>query len=112
MVPAPTPLPDSEIDPFMDDAANRIRKVPAKRINYEIPQKQPYGNRYDPQASRGIRLHLNDANVGTPAKVEPSKKKDQVVTASASLLRKVMSSRAKKLPQKPEAANYFNPLRP
>ena len=107
----PAPIPDSQVDPFMDDAVNRIRKVPAKRINYQVPRKQPYGNRYDPQASRGVRLHLKDSNIGSPVSAETQKEDSDVVTASASLLRRVMSSKAKRLPQKDEPANYFNPLR-
>lgn len=112
-VPAPTPLPDAELDPFMDDAVNRIRKVPARRINYQVPKKLPYGNRYDPQASNGVRVQLRDSNTGAPTRIEPARvEKNEVVTASASLLRKVMSKKAKRLPQKPEPMNYFNPLRP
>ena len=60
------PLPDSQIDPFMDDAVNRVRRVPAKAINYrmnsESSSKPAYGDTFDPQANNRVRLRMSDIN--------------------------------------------------
>lgn len=49
-VPETVPLPDNKVDPFRDDAATRIRKIPSRTIQYRQPEAA-YRQNYDPQAS-------------------------------------------------------------
>ncbi len=59
-VPELVPLPDSEVDPFRDDAATRVRRIPSRTIQYRQPTSN-YGQNYDPQASHdGVRLRWTD----------------------------------------------------
>lgn len=60
-------LPDSQVDPFRDDSASRIRRLPAQTIQFQRQVNQPrsaqpaprsYGQSYDPQASHGGGVHL------------------------------------------------------
>lgn len=60
-VPDLIPVPDREVDPFRDDSATRVRRVPSRAIQYRQPT--PTNQRsYDEQASRhGVRIHWSDA---------------------------------------------------
>ena len=65
-VPAPMPLPDSQVDPFRDDTALRIRQIPARTIQHSQPAST-YRSDYDPQASAGrVSTRLSDIEE-TPA---------------------------------------------
>lgn len=123
--PAPPPpslqhSPDIDVDPFMDDAATRVRKIPAHAIRHS--QALPYGNSYDPQASSEIRYRLNDdqnetvrsdgvlaTNSSSRTRTaraiasykesrETAPKDNVVVTASGTSLRAVPQTNAKRLP--------------
>lgn len=99
-VPPPARVPDAQIDPFMDDAVNRVRRVPAKTIQYQMPatstqeRSQPsYGEAYDPQASNGpVRMRFSDWSSEVeirPASHTTTGQLHSVVPASATQLRPV-----------------------
>ena len=124
--PSLRPTPDSAIDPFMDDAAARVRKIPAHAIQHS--RELPYGDDYDPQASSQIRYRLND-NAGrmvrpedrlatnsssrtSAARTAPNLDRSRdnvVVTASGTMLRPITTTNARRLPSTTPPAN---PLRP
>lgn len=60
-MPAETvPTPDSESDPFRDDSARVLRRVPAQSIQLR-PSGSAYRQSYDPQARHeSIRMSLSD----------------------------------------------------
>lgn len=65
-VPSPVPVPDSQIDPFRDDTATRVRQIPARPIQYR--QVTPtYRQNYDPQASNGSGAHMRLSDDHAPA---------------------------------------------
>ena len=133
--PAPPPpslqrTPDADVDPFTDDSATRVRKIPARAIQHS--QALPYGNSYDPQASSKAHFRLNDSET-QPSRTEgrlatnsssrtravptgsnrvasqdKAVKKSVVVTASGTVLRPVPTSNARPLPS---TAVPANPLR-
>ncbi len=66
--PAPletVPIPDSQVDPFLDDGVQRLRPVPARPAGIRGVQRL-YRQDYDPQASRpqasgpAVHAHLSD----------------------------------------------------
>lgn len=60
-VPDLVPLPDSEVDPFRDDAATRVRRIPTRAIQYRQPSTTHHRS-YDEQARHdGVRIQWNDA---------------------------------------------------
>ncbi|MCR9291929.1 MAG: hypothetical protein NXI32_04365 [bacterium] len=75
---------ESEINPFRDDAATRIRKTPAEPIRYQKsgdrrptaePPAPPYGNAFDSQAgvdsqTRDVRVQLSDFVQGEPQRID------------------------------------------
>lgn len=75
---------ESEINPFRDDAASRIRKTPAEPIRYQKsgarrptaePPAPPYGNAFDSQAgvdsqTRDVRVQLSDFVQGEPQRID------------------------------------------
>ena len=61
--------PDREVDPFLDDEVNRVRRVPAKPIRYQgkASNRTSYGEAFDPQASKGgVRFRFSDLNEEPP----------------------------------------------
>ncbi|MEZ6137785.1 MAG: hypothetical protein R3C53_23100 [Pirellulaceae bacterium] len=64
------PLPDTAVDPFRDDSANRVRRVPARTIQHSKPATR-YGERYDPQAFNAYRVRLSDDMPAIRATVVP-----------------------------------------
>lgn len=50
-VPKPVPVGDEDVNPFLDDSAGRLRKVPARVINFQKKKAESYGETYDPQAN-------------------------------------------------------------
>jgi hypothetical protein len=67
-VPELVPLPDNEVNPFRDDAAARVRRIPARTIQYR--QSTPANSQnYAPQASRdSVRVRMSDDTV--PARTQ------------------------------------------
>lgn len=130
--PAPLPAPDSKVDPFLDDAAGRMRSTPARTIQYSKPSNR-YRESYDPQAFNGYRVRLSDD--GPTAEVVSRDRQDfrtvessrrssalpaamparDVVTASArmeSTPAPIRSTAAQRLQPAPPAESYYaNPLR-
>lgn len=132
-------LPDEAVDPFTDDAASHIRKIPASSIQYQRPVPR-YADQYDPQAVNRYRVRLGDS---LPASERPglggqspqfeaaqSSRRASgatgsmsdggapaVVTASgSSRLQTIRSTKAERLPSRVEVrqaeeAHYANPLR-
>ncbi|MFK7738601.1 MAG: hypothetical protein AB8B50_21430 [Pirellulaceae bacterium] len=93
----------------MDDAVNRVRRVPAQTIQYRIQSgesaNQPtrakrYEEVYDPQARNApVRMRFSDmetaTNFSAPAYVQaPRQRLHEVVPASASGLRSVPRERS------------------
>lgn len=60
-MPAETvPTPESEVDPFRDDSARVLRRVPAQSIQLR-PSGSAYRQSYDPQARHeSVRMSLSD----------------------------------------------------
>lgn len=55
-----TPTPDSESDPFRDDSARVLRRVPAQSVQLR-PSGSVYRQSYDPQARHeSVRMSLSD----------------------------------------------------
>ncbi len=117
-VPVPEPmLPDEAVDPFQDDSAGRVRKIPAKTIQFRNDRPN-YGSDYDPQAS--IRVKFSDGqSVAAQLPVSSRKplalrqavsKTGDVVPAAAWRLRPITSTAARRLPAQTEPLP--NPLRP
>ena len=132
----PIPLPDAAVDPFMDESANRVRRVPASAVRYQRPASR-YGDRYDPQAAANVKtVRLSDPVAGPTdesmgdafANVHSSRRSTgersiieqntgSVITASStSRLQPVRTQKAARLPARvpsteDEAAYYANPLR-
>ena len=134
-VPAPlqtapevVPLPDTKVDPFQDDAASRIRKVPARTIQYRTDAKK-YGDQFDPQASnrrpaqaraRVLQVAGFDSKSSSrrplgDQKLEPaaSKLAPQVIPASAArpLSSAERTVSAAKRDKSEPVKQYHNPLR-
>lgn len=126
----PASRPDSEVDPFSDDSASRVRKIPAKTIQFKL-QKSTYGKEFDPQA-QNVRVQFRDnlvrqepvstqsvasSGVGRghsttrssrglkPVSTQPP----AVVTASGTKLLALPLSRAKPMPK--SVPEIENPLR-
>lgn len=54
------PHPDSEVDPFRDESAGRVRRIPARAVQHTQPQRD-YRQSYDSQARREpVRMSLPD----------------------------------------------------
>lgn len=133
------PLPDAAVDPFTDDAASRIRKIPASAIQYQRPINR-YVDQYDPQAASVYRVRVGD-RVQAPQMpsvrnqspqfetvqssrrltgatgVQSDASMPAVVSASGtSRLQPIRSTNAARLPSREEVrqseeAYYDNPLR-
>jgi len=132
-------LPDEAVDPFTDDAASRIRKIPATSIQYQRPVPR-YVDQYDPQAANRYRVRVGDRvqapqsarAVGQSPQFETVQSSRRgpvangsisdagvpaVVTASgSSRLQPIRSTDAGPLPSREEVrrseeAYYANPLR-
>lgn len=134
--PEPMPLPDSEVDPFRDDSAARVRRIPARSIQYRRPASNAsnYGQNYDPQAavvpaqirrSDGVetqasRLALDATSSSrlrsTRSSFQSSLSDDSesaVITASGNLPSRILATpAARPVPRNANPAESFNPLRP
>ena len=127
----PTTPPDAEVDPFLDDSVNRVRRVPARTIQHRrstsdqgAHSTRPAGRSaqvgkasfaYYGKASSGTRTGVTSG--GVPASLSISDVEDMnVVTASGqaevpSRLPPTTTSRARRLPARATAMTYENPLR-
>lgn len=73
-VPQVTPLPDSEVDPFRDESATRVRRLPARPVQHRQSQGD-YRQSFDPQARHeSVRMSLSDDVLSDPhpASARPS----------------------------------------
>ena len=86
-VPELVPLPDKEVDPFRDDAAVRVRRIPARPIQNSHPSPD-YSQNYGPQASRdSVRLRLSDdATAANPRMARDESSSNRTYTATAAKL--------------------------
>ena len=118
--PAPAPLPDRSIDPFLDDAATKIRKVPAAPVRSD--SNAEYRRQYSPQASFHMRLSdgpMHEELPGAVASAHDYFAPRDVVTASAATASAFVESKSpaskvepKRLePTKATRVLYDNPLR-
>lgn len=58
------PRPDSEVDPFLDESAKRVRRVPARAVQRTQPQRD-YRQNYDAQARHeAVHMSLSDDTIG------------------------------------------------
>lgn len=105
----------------MDDAVNRVRRVPAQQIKY--PQREAqngsdrevtYGTTYDPQARSGVRFRFSDIDNAEPERLDlrdaaqplnqfSQRRTQRVVAASGTTLRRV--------PRRQSSEPTQNPLR-
>jgi hypothetical protein len=129
--PESVPVPESSVDPFMDDSVSRVRKLPARTILYTKPSNR-YRESYDPQAFNSYRVRLNDESPSVQSKgidgsafkaaessrrsaAAPSADGPEVVTASAHLEPApvpIGSKNAQRLPSRDAVETYYaNPLR-
>ncbi len=54
------PRPDSEVDPFRDESAGRVRRIPVRAVQHTPPQRD-YRQSYDAQARHEpVRMSLSD----------------------------------------------------
>lgn len=119
VVPQVQPLPDSKVDPFGDEASNRVRRVPAQAVRYprlDDQQTPVYGQSFDPQASNAVRVHFSDDSILEEEGLHRSEGLQpvnryrierptiQVVPASSTMLRPVPDVRE-------ESQEIPNPLR-
>jgi hypothetical protein len=135
-IPQPLPPKDSEVDPFRDDSASRLRRIPTRTIQYRetTPASRPT---FDPQASQsGAQQRVSDSphsttqhmafdeqsssrsrssapapitswgSVETNAEAQP-----EVVTASAVTPRRLIQSVAPLKPHSNHTPDLPNPLR-
>lgn len=132
-------LPDEAVDPFTDDAASRIRKIPANSIQYQRPVPR-YVDQYDPQAVNRYRVRVGDrvqapqpaTGISQSPQFETAQSSRRVPVANGSIadatmpavvtasgssrLQPIRSSNAERLSSREEArlseeAYYANPLR-
>ncbi len=137
--PVPQQLPDEAVDPFIDDAASRVRRVPASPIQYQRPVPRSV-DQFDPQAANRYRVRVGDTDsqpvrsrTGTQlsafgnvqssrragevrSSLSDTKAPDVVTASNTSRLEPVRSTHAERLPsraevQSDENAYYANPLR-
>jgi len=58
------PRPDSEVDPFRDESAGRVRRIPARAVQHTQSQRD-YRQSYDAQARQeAVRMSLTDDPMG------------------------------------------------
>ncbi len=126
-VPEPLPMRDQQVDPFQDDTASHVRRVPARTIQYHKPREMSYGDSYDPQASwrrerpgsRSPRVSLaeNTSSRNGVVRLSLSDLDSPVVSASAKVSTRQLSPLPKKtvqrLPPRRDArpTTIVNPLR-
>lgn len=115
------PLPDSQVDPFRDEEASRIRRLPpTRKVQYQ-KSLQSYGSQYDKQArvtpspirmnlgdnsSRNRRLAVRPQTSGAPSVVAASG------TTSVGLQRVTERTHLRSVSDEREQyGEYYNPLR-
>jgi len=135
-VPQPLPLQDSQVDPFRDDSASHLRRLPTRTIQHrQTTPARP--QTFDPQASHsGAQQRLSDSPYTTsqqlaldeqsssrlrlskPASTQIMDAVDsraealpQVVTASAAAPRRLTQPAAPLIPQANRTPDHPNPLR-
>ena len=82
-VPQVAPLPDSEVDPFRDESATRVRRLPARPVQHRQSQGD-YRQSFDPQARHeSVRISLSDDGLSNPhpASARPSQSPTGVAQA-------------------------------
>ncbi len=122
--PSPQRIPDSQVDPFQDDAASKLRRVPATTIQYKlnrypggsVPAKvETYDKAFDAQASNdSVRFRFSDEAEPKLAPVQwrPRTQGLEVVPASSEQLREVPRNRYREQGQPVyDATRYSTNLR-